>query len=164
MFKKAFLSRLSKRIASLSEPISFDRSHTVGILAVDSFENQMDELALALENEGKRPRKISFITEPVKNKSYSEQSVTSKDISLTGVIHSSELLFFTKQTYDFLICIDPTGNPYIKYLLSKTQARHRIGLYHANFAHHLDMMVKPREMTNAVEELMKYVKMIKNDK
>lgn len=163
MIKRAFLSRLSRKINSLTDPISYDRAHSVGIIAIHEFESQMNDLALEFEKEGKRPRLVSFISNPVKNKIYSLQSFTAKDISITGVINSGELLYFTKQTYDFLICIDPTGNEYVKYLLSKTQAKHRIGLYHASFADQLDMMIKPIKSEEAVEELMKYVKMIKND-
>jgi hypothetical protein len=163
MIKKAFLSRLSKKINLLTTPMTFDRDQSVGIIAIEEFEDQMNKLALTLEGEGKRPRKVCFISEPLKNKSYPPQSFTKKDIGITGAIHSSELLYFTKQTYDFLICIDPTGDPHIKYLLSKTQARHRIGLYHTNFVSHLDMMIKPSSMDQAVSEMMRYVKMIKND-
>jgi hypothetical protein len=164
MIKKAFLSRLSRKIVSLPDQISLDRDHSVGIIATEDYEDQMKSLAFALEKEGKRPRRVCFIANPIKNKTYSERSFTSKDISMTGLIRSTELLYFTKQAYDFLICIDPTGDPHIKYLLSKTQARHRIGLYHPNFAYHLDMMIKPKALEQAVEELIKYVKMIKNER
>ena len=160
MIKRLFISKLSKKANSLTEEISYDRAHTVGILCIHEFEDQMNRIALEFSNEGKRPRLVSFVENPIKGKIYSNQSYTSKDFSVNGTIISGELSFFTKQIYDFLICIDPTGNSYIKYLLSKTQARHRIGLYHPNFENQLDMMIKPGS-EDAVGELMRYVKMIK---
>jgi hypothetical protein len=163
MIKKLFLNRLSKTIEQSPEPIGYQRSNTVGILALDEFQSQLDEVTRSLEQDGKRPRIVSFVPNPIKNQTYPKHSFTPKDISITGTILADELLYFTKQSYDFLLCFDPSGSKFIKYLLAKTSARHRIGLFHPNFEGHLDMMVKPDNTTNAVKDVMTYVKMIRND-
>lgn len=163
MFKKAFLRRLSRQFTPSSGDISYARAHSVGIITLHEWQDQVLELSTELEREGKSPRVVAFVPQPKKNEEYPPHTFTPKDITLTGGILSDELLYFTKQQYDFLLCFDHTGSDFIKFLLAKTQARHRIGIFHSNFAGHLDMMVKPQENERAVRDLLRYVKMIRND-
>ncbi len=163
MFKKAILNYLSSKKIELSDPIGFDRSNSVGILSIYEDEYDLGELLQELEGKGKSPRVVSLVLRPQKDKVYPTNCFTEKDIGLTGTILSDELLYFTKQKYDFLLCIDSTGNNFIKYLLSKTQARHRIGFHHPNHEGLLDMMIKPGKDSSPIGELLKYLKMIRHD-
>lgn len=163
MLKKALLNRFSRKVASQSEPISFDRANSVGILTVYEDNLDLDDLLVELEGKGKSPRLVTLITRPQKDKTYPKNCFTEKDISLTGTILSDELLYFTKQKYDFLLCLDSSGNNFIKYLLSKTQARHRIGFHHPNHEGLLDMMIKTGPDLSPVAEILKYLKMIRHD-
>lgn len=163
MIKKAFLKYLSKNSSAPREPVSFDRANSVGIISRHEDEAQLDELVSSLMDLGKKPRKVSFVGQPVKNREYPSHAFNSKDISMTGSILSDELNYFTKQKYDFLICTDTTGSDYIKYLLAKTHAQHRIGFFHSNFAKQLDMMIIPDANTSPIAQLMKYMKMIRHD-
>ncbi|MEQ9232091.1 MAG: hypothetical protein RIF46_15510, partial [Cyclobacteriaceae bacterium] len=101
---------MSRKKAGASDPISFDRSNSVGILSIYEDGYDLEELLLELEEKGKSPRVVSLILKPQKDKTYPKNCFREKDISLTGNIHSDELLYFTKQKYDFLLCIDSTGN------------------------------------------------------
>jgi len=163
MIKKALLNRLSRKVEKAGEPISYQHAKTFGIIGLNESSNQVEELTRALEKDGKSVRIICFVPRPNKKETYPPTSFTSKDITLSGTIQSVELLYFTKQSYDFLLCLDPSGSKFIKYVLAKTVASHKVGLFHANFNAHLDMMIKPKNQDNAPAELMKYVKMIRHE-
>lgn len=163
MIKSIFLRSLSKRKPGSGEHIGFDRANSVGILSVNGNETELRELTMELEANNKSPRVVSFVTNPEKGKTLPPHSFTAKDISMTGTILSDELLYFTKQKYDFLLCLDSTGNKFIKYLLAKTDAKHRIGFYHENFEGLLDMMIKPGKVDSPISELVRYLKMIRHD-
>lgn len=160
MLKKAVLGRLSKR-KNNAVPLDSDRTGSVGILEV--FESHVDRNLLIedLKLLGKNPRLVSFVPNPDKNRTYPPNTFNPKDISLTGTILTDQLEYFTKLKYDYLISLDDTGNKFVKYILSKTNAQHRIGLYHSNFEGLLDMMIKPGENGSVVRELMKYIRMIR---
>lgn len=163
MLKKALLKKLSKKLSPSRGPISFDRANTVGIIGIYEERNALDQLQKEFEQLGKKPRVISLITQPEKNKEYPAHTFTKKDVTIMGSIQSDELLYFTKQKYDFLLCLDHTGNPIIKYLLSKTEAQHRIGFHHSEFEDMLDMMILLGEDDSPSEEILKYVKMIRHN-
>ena len=163
MLKSALLKKLSKKTTPSSEPISFSRANSIGILSIYEDALDLDELVQELETVGKSPRISRFIRKPEKDKEYMGGCFTEKDINLSGTILSSELAYFTKQNYDFLLCLDASGNNFVKYILSKTHAKHRIGLYHPNFKSQLDMMIKPDDRNTPVKEVLRYLKMIRHD-
>jgi len=163
MIKKALLNRLSKKVEKSGEPISYARATTFGIVGLHEMSRQMEELSRAFQDDGKSCRVLYFVPKPNKKETYPTNTFTPKDITLSGTLQSVELQYFTKQAYDFLLCLDPSGSKFMKYLLSKTASGHKIGLFHGNFKAHLDMMIKPKEMEKASAELMKYVKMIRHD-
>lgn len=163
MIKKALLNRLSKKVEKSGEPTSYSSALSFGIVGLYELSDQIESLAKAFQGEGKSCRTIYFVTKPNKKENYPTNTFTPKDITLSGAIQSVELQYFTKQAYDFLICLDPSGSKFMKYLLSKTVSGHKVGLFHANFKAHLDMMLMPKEIENASAELIKYVKMIRHD-
>jgi len=163
MIKKVFLNQMSKKsVDSENEPVSFLHAQTIGILTTYESAELNWKVVSNLEGEGKNTRVISFVNNPVKGETYPAHTFTSKDISLTGNILSDELLYFSKQKFDFLLCLDTTGNKFIKYILSKTQATHKIGLYDPSLEGILHMMIKPTTH-NPIEELLRYAKMIRHD-
>lgn len=163
MIKESFLNQLSKKpIVSTSEPVSYLHAKSIGILTTYESTDLNWKVVSNLDAEGKSTRVISFVNNPVKGKTYPAHTFNSKDISLMGNILSGEVLYFSKQKFDFLLCLDTTGNKFIKYILSKTLAAHKIGLYDPSLEGILDMMIKPT--TNSpIEELIKYAKMIRHD-
>lgn len=162
MIKKALLNQMSKKsIGSEKEPVSFLHAKSIGILATYESSKLNWKVVSNLDSEGKNTRVISFVNNPAKGETYPPHTFNSKDISLTGTILSDELLYFTKQKYDFLLSLDTTGNKFIKYVLAKTQATHKVGLYNSTLVGILDMMVKPTS-GSPIEELVKYAKMIRH--
>jgi len=163
MIKEVFLNWLSKKkTISEQNPVSFQHAKSIGILTTYDSSELNWKVVSNLEGEGKSTRVISFVNNPVKGETYPAHTFTSKDISMSGNILSDELLYFCKQEYDFLLCLDTSSNKYIKYVLAKTQATHKIGLYDTNFEGILDMMIKPTT-ESPIEELVKYAKMIRHD-
>ena len=163
MLKNTFLNRLSKKISRIGDSVSFDRANSVGILSIYENFDQLKELTLELEQLGKSPRIATLITKPKKNTDYPKHTFTTKDISITGTIQSDELLYFTKQKFDFLLCLDDSGNKILKYILSKTNAQHRIGFYNPNYEGILNMLIKLNPEVSPVSQMIKYMKMIKHD-
>ncbi len=163
MIKKVFLNQLSKKsIESTTTPVSFIHAKKIGILTIYEHSETNWKIVSNLEAEGKNTRVISFVNNPIKDQSYPAHTFNSKDIGLTGTILSNELLHFAKQKYDYILCLDTTSNKFIKYILSKTEATHKIGLYDPSLKGILDMMIKPTT-DNPIEELVKYAKMIRHD-
>lgn len=163
MIKKAFLNQMSKKsVESTSTPVSYLHAKSIGILTTYESSELNWKVVSNLEIEGKTTRVLSFINHPVKGETYPAHTFTARDISLTGTILSEEVLYFSKQKYDFLLCLDTTGNTFIKYLLSKTEATHKIGLFDPSLEGILDMMIKPTSHS-PIEELIKYAKMIRHD-
>ena len=162
MIKEAFLNQMSKRtVKSTSVPVSYLHAKSVGILTTYESSELNWKVVSNLEIEGKNTRVVSFVNNPVKGETYPAHTFTAHDISLTGTILSEEALYFSKQKYDFLLCLDTTGNKFIKYILSKTEAAHKIGLFHPSLEGILDMMIKPTS-DSPIEELIKYAKMIRS--
>ncbi len=163
MLKKALIRQLSNRFKDAGQPISSDRIDSVAILSLHENSAEIDDLKGQLERLGKSPRIVTFISNFDKKKEYPLHSFSSKDIGITGSILSEELQFFTRQKYDYLLCLDRSGNDFIKYLLSKTTAQHRIGFYHPTFKGLLDLMVKTEPQHVPITELLKYMNMIRHD-
>ena len=161
MLKKAILSKLSQRKSNESIPVEFDKAKTVGILDIFESEIQKEILLKALKKTEKNTFLISFIINPDKNRHYPSHTFSAKHISLIGNINNDKLSDFVKKKYDYLISLDNSGNEFIKYILSKTTSKYRVGFYHSNFEGLLDMMIKPRSQKTAVQEMLKYLKMIK---
>lgn len=162
MIKKIFLNHLSKRKADLeTQPVSFLHAQSIGLLTTYERAKLNWRIVNQLESEGRNVHMISFVNNPVKGETYPAHTFTSKDIGLTGTILSDELLYFSRQRYDFLLCLDTTSNKFIKYILAKSQAVHKIGLYDSGLESILDMMIKPTT-DSPIEELVKYAKMIRH--
>ncbi|MCP4457285.1 MAG: hypothetical protein GY816_04545 [Cytophagales bacterium] len=163
MIKKIFLNHLSKKKAKTeNESVSFQQARSIGILTTYDSSELNWKVVSNLEGEGKNTRVISFVNNPIKGETYPAHTFTSKDVSLIGNILSYELLYFCKQKYDFLLCLDTTGSNFIKYILAKTEATHKIGLYDPSLEGILDMMIKPTT-ENPIVELVRYAKMIRHD-
>ena len=163
MIKKAVLNQMSKNpVASASTSVSYIHARSIGILTTYESSKLNWKVVSNLEIEGKNTRVISFINEPVKDETYPAYTFTAKDISLAGTILSEEVLYFSKQKYDFLLCLDTTGNKFIKYILSRTEATHKIGLFDPSLEGILDMMIKPTT-DSPIDELIRYAKMIRHD-
>lgn len=163
MLKKALIRRLSNSFKGYLSDISSERVNSVAILSLYEHDAELQELKLELEQLGKSPRILAFISQYDKNTAYPTHAFNHKDIGLTGRILSEEIQYFVKQEYDYLISLDRSGNDFIKYLLSKTKAQHRIGFYHPSFEGILDLMIKTEPQHAPLNELLKYMKMIKND-
>lgn len=163
MIKKALLGRLSRKKRTGGEPVSYDKAHAVGLISLYESDGICNELINELKIEGKNPHWICMVPKPDKNQEYPEEAFSAKDISMTGRVLSNNLKAFIKQKYDYLICLDTTGNRFIKYIVSRTSAHHRVGLYHSEYENLLDMMVKSDGTVNDFQELMKYLKLIRHD-
>ncbi|MFZ9046921.1 MAG: DUF6913 domain-containing protein [Cyclobacteriaceae bacterium] len=161
MFKKAIIRQLSKTNKNKQPEITPERRDSVAILSLYEKDSELQELKAELEQLGKSPRLLAFVNQVDKNEEYPSHTFNSKHIGLTGNILSEEIQYFTKQHYDYLICLDDSGNDFIKYLLSKTSAQHRIGFYNPNFEGLIDFMIKTEPKHSPINELLKYMKMIK---
>ncbi len=160
MIKKLFLNILSKKASpSPVEPVGFNRATKIGIIANSEESDLNNQIIQELEDLGKSVRMVSFIQNFDKKIAYPPQTFSSKDIGTTGSILSDDLLYFCKQKYDFLLSFDQTENRIFKYLLSITEANHKIGFHQVQLEGILDLMVIPKT-NHPIEELIKYTKMI----
>ena len=164
MIKKAFLNRLSRKSKSEAHPgpVSYRNAQSIGVIGLYEKTERSWNTVAQLESEGKNVRVINFISKPEKGKEYPQHTFSSKDISLTGSILNEEVDYFRRQSFDFLISLDTTGNKFIRYLVSITKANHKIGVYDKSLEGVMDMMVMPTNQ-NPLEELLRYTRMIRHD-
>jgi hypothetical protein len=165
MIKKLLIGKLGRKSKKeATGPVSFREVRTIGILAEWGAQTvQVRELTEWLEREQKVVKLLFFVAKPDKKETYPQNTFSRKNITLMGTIRSEEVSYFCHQHFDYVLCLDPTGNQFMGYVLAKVNAKHKIGYYHENFSNHLDMMLKPNPAEKAHHDLFRYLKMIRHD-
>ena len=143
---------------SLAIGILFSQELNTNIEIIEKFKNK-------LLNEGKSVKILTCITNS-KIISNSENVVFSlKDISVTGKIENDKLIDFLKTEFDFLFCLAPIYNPLINFVLQKSVARCRVGIYNGSNFENYEFMIKvPQEqdLEISLNQMLYYVKVMKN--
>ncbi len=159
MIKNIFLKHKGKPTTASKEHCTFAEARNIGILynAAEFNTTIVSELEDQLKANGKDVAKAGFSDKPTEDPLLFDK----KAISGTGTIKKDHLSFFINQPFDFLISLDTSGNMNFKYVLALSKATCKIGFETEQYYDLLQMSLKLEgSKTQAVENLMKYLKMI----
>jgi hypothetical protein len=165
--KKYFLTNRVKSQKEIQRStINYNQSKQIGILF--AMKEKMDltwikEIKDYFEKEGKE---VSFIA--FKKKKYKENplptyviSYTLKDLSITGKINSQEIKNFIHTSFDYLMCVDKIISPEIAYIIQKSQAKCRAGVFNEELSFLFEFMLIQEEKHTIQEKLIELVNQLK---
>ncbi|MFT4738276.1 MAG: hypothetical protein ACI8QD_001898 [Cyclobacteriaceae bacterium] len=116
-----------------------------------------DRLMEHLNTDDKSVSIMRFVKKTSAHLNYDE--FCQNDLGLFGQIKSERLNMFLGQSYDYLLLVNRTTNPFIKYIASKTNHHTSIGLFHGDQNNYTDLQVKSEIGTELVN-LIKYTRQL----
>ncbi len=164
MIKKALLERLAMNQSRLADySVDFDQAYSIGIIGqYHSAHQPLLDIKSWLEADGKRVDLVELAHKPDNETVYPKTTFFTSDVSLLGKIQKEALRKFCDKPFDFLIVVDHAANALLKFIISKSNARQKVGLYQKDFEGILTMMVRPKDPKEGIKELYHYLKMIKH--
>ncbi|MFY0598682.1 MAG: hypothetical protein JXR03_03350 [Cyclobacteriaceae bacterium] len=167
MFRKPWIKYKIKRNEKkrgIPKAVDFNKSTKIGfIFSEDSDSSSVKNILDDLSAEGKEISTLAFC----KNKSkitLKHPVFDTKDVSTFGDFKSEELDAFMKQKYDIVFCPDSDEHYLIHYLLSKVNAKCRVGITDKNEKNHFEMILrKTKGAPLKSREVLKYLKMIQSN-
>ena len=167
--KKVWIKHLTKKHENRraqANSVDFGKSKKIGLLFfenpkenLDVIDNIMDDLKV----EGKEIVTLALC----KNKKHSLQKYPIfefGDIDFFGTIKSSIVNDFINQDFDFLVCLDKNPNTVMNYLLSRLNAKCRLGIRAEHENEHYEFILKKEEgLAIKSSDILKYLKMIKSN-
>ncbi|MBC7920957.1 MAG: hypothetical protein H7Z75_07665 [Ferruginibacter sp.] len=88
---------------------------------------------------------------------------TDKDLTLVGKIKSNAVDIFVDTEFDFLYCIDQRAFLPFEFILARSKAKFRVGIYHEQKPDFLELMVNPlqdQDLTDVIDQMLAYTKRI----
>ncbi|MEM9338984.1 MAG: hypothetical protein AAGA66_09670 [Bacteroidota bacterium] len=162
MIKNTLLNQKCKRVAKrrTQEHSSYVSATHIGILYnKDEFETNLVRSVLEenLKDDGKNISMLAF----QQKETDVPYSFSKKNITISGDLDKDSANYFIKQSFDFLITLDTSGDIHFKYVLAMSKAVCKIGIYSKAYSDLLLMTLKPsKNPTESIEDLIKYLKMI----
>lgn len=161
MIKTALLNRKCRKLSRLqkSENLTYRNATSIGILynSQEFDRTLIDELSESFSGDGKETASMAYTLK----ESDDRFSFCKKDVSISGELKKEPIGFFTKQTFDFLISLDTSGDINFKYVLALSKATCKVGI---NADPLEDLLVlsfkKSEDKTQNVKDIIKYLKMI----
>lgn len=145
-------------------------THHIGIICDVIDESSIRDRLQVLVNKKKLPSNIEIIC--ISNNSDADLSrieasncISYKKISIIGKIKNAALLHFIKSPFDYLVSLSLSKRPIEKFILAKSRAKCRVGIYDEEFLAYYDFMVKLNENSDTsielrFEKIFNYLKLI----
>lgn len=95
-----------------------------------------------LKQEGKEVKVLCYLPKNVENFHFHYDVFSNTDFSALGQVKARNIQEFNDQKFDYLLCLDPSPNLYIEYILAASSARFRIGNYIDNKEYLYEFMVR----------------------
>ncbi|MCP3660747.1 MAG: hypothetical protein GY830_10775 [Bacteroidetes bacterium] len=151
--------------------IGFNNAKSIGILY--QFVNSKNQKEVTffikeLKKLGKKVQNICFIEKETTDFDYNSPSFGFEDLTYRGKIIDEEVRIFLDNNFDYLYFMEFEINPIMKYILSKSKAKCKIGFYSEENSKYLDLMVNfqkhntDKDLNILINEFLKYSKIINN--
>lgn len=145
--------------------VPFKKARRIGILfTIDDRKKheQVKQLIHRLEQEGKQVEAFAFLPPKRENHEFLFDFFTPEDVSVWGKIKSRNALRFADTPFDFLLCLDVNPGIYVQYLLARSKARCRAGIFGENLKPYFELMIhKPRTDIQLIEHLLQFTTHLK---
>ncbi|MFN8691480.1 MAG: DUF6913 domain-containing protein, partial [Cyclobacteriaceae bacterium] len=136
MFKNTFLrwrtNNARKKNKSIRASLPYPQAMSIGVLFTVEDKAKHDEvkrLVKVLETEGKKVRVLEFLPRKKENYDFLFDFFTIDELSFWGSLQSDKALHFADTTFDYLFNLDTEPNDLIDYLLARSKAHCRVGVY-----------------------------------
>jgi hypothetical protein len=168
--KRKMLDYLNKK-ANLKNKIprnntSFSNSKDIGLVFTwegDSKYSQVLELVKVLEMHGKNVEMMCYIRNPKEQNLPGINLYYDKDISFFGKSKSEKFSKFLSKSFDFLLHLDLQTAIMVQYVLSRTNAKCRVGKNDMDNCQFYELMIRPAEEENFkdyCDQVLHYTKSI----
>ncbi|QOI97966.1 MAG: hypothetical protein HRU69_10940 [Flammeovirgaceae bacterium] len=164
-FLKSRTSRQLRHNNTQRGNMPYKRAQTVGVVftvADRQKHDQIKDFIHKLEQDGKKVHVMSFLPEKRENHEFLFDFFTVKDVSFWGKITSQTAIKFCETPFDYLYYLDTEPNPYILYLLARSQAKCRVGRFWTSGEPYFELMLNSEASTrNLIEGVYKYSTQLK---
>lgn len=112
-------------------PIGYNQAKSVGLLfTIEDLEKHkaIKKFIKILENEGKQVQVLTFLPSDKENHEFLFDFIAENDFNFWGKLSNETALRFIENKFDFLLHLDYTQTDFIDNILSKSQAKCRVGI------------------------------------
>lgn len=162
--KSYFLALRNQRAAKTNtvkrQTVAYGKARSVGIIFSDSEEGYqpISKFVRRLQVEGKRVKALTYFDQMHSNGyDFSFDYFTKDQISATGKINSEKVDQFIETDFDHLFCISKYSFLPFDYILLKSKAKCRIGMYLDEKSAYFELMIKPRPEATLEESINQIV-------
>lgn len=161
MIKAALLNRKCNKLSKVqpSENPTYRNATSIGILfnSNEYHRELIDELTDSFAGDGKETAYLAFV-----NKESDDRfSFCKKDVSISGELKKEQVGFFTNRVFDFLICLDTSGDINFKYVMAISKATCKVGVNTEKLNDLLVMSFKSTEdKSQDIQDIIRYLKKI----
>jgi hypothetical protein len=145
--------------------ISFKKAEQIGLLFTIEDRTKHDHIKQfihKLEQDGKKVQAFAFLPPKKENHEFLFDFFSPQEVSLWGAVKSAHALRFADTAFDYLLCLDSKPNDYICYLLARSKARCRAGIFGEELKPYFELMVNGVRSTPAlIEHLYQYTQKLK---
>lgn len=145
--------------------ISFKKAERVGLLFTIEDRTKHDHIKQfihRLEQDGKKVQAFAFLPPKKENFEFLFDFFSPQEVSFWGAVKSDHALRFADTAFDYLLCLDNKPNDYICYLLARSKARCRAGIFREELKPYFELMVTGVKTTSAlIEQLYQYTQKLK---
>ncbi|MBV6644000.1 MAG: hypothetical protein KI790_01045 [Cyclobacteriaceae bacterium] len=164
MLKKSTLGLIASRRykkRTIPEHLSYYEASKIGFLVrVEDLNDELDDIIGMLMADGKQVFTMAYRSKKSKQLESRHPVFGKSDISMLGESKSADLSTFLERDLDFLVSTDTTNNVFINYVMISCKTHCRIG-YRVSDNNFLDLQVKTQDERQSLNEVLKYLKMIK---
>lgn len=143
----------------------FKKAEHIGLLFTIEDRNKHDQIKQfihRLEQDGKKVQAFAFLPPKKENYEFLFDFFTPQEVSLWGAVKSDHAIRFADTSFDYLICLDNRPNEYICYLLARSRARCRAGIFSEELKPYFELMVNGVKSTSALtDQLYQFIQKLK---
>lgn len=145
------------------ESVSFSTSKKIGILfsTKDLIKHSAVKDAIKdLEDSDKDVTVLTYLEKGVENHEFLFEYFNDKDVNFFGNFTNDKVLQFISKDFDFLFCFDFKRPKLVRYILSQSKAKCRVGYYVEEDDKLFEFMIKPKLNSYAelISEIFRYTK------
>jgi len=160
-----YRTKKAVKLNTSRKALNYKDAKSVGILfkvAEEDKHDYINDFVHTLEKEGKRVEALTYFTRDHDNPyNFKYSFFTDKDVSVLGEIKSESVKSFISKRFDYLYCLTREDISVFDHILSKSQAKCRIGKYDEHKTHLYELMINVSEHTKLdkiIRDLHHYTK------
>jgi hypothetical protein len=163
-----FLNLKNKKAAAekntLRKNIPYPQARQIGLLFINEREEDyaaINRFVQKLAREGKKVTALTYFEHPQSNGyDFYFDSFTKEQISATGVINSDKVERFIETDFDYVFCINKYSFLPFDYILLRSKAKCRVGMYLEEKPECFELMIRPRQedtLEGLLDQLLTYL-------